>query len=285
MNESGPRDVLRSHANPTIKRLLRLRDNRQRRRSGRFLVDGWRETARAIEAGLEIVAVYLAEQPISHSGETVADRQAQTLVLKHTAQQQVLLSAELLQRISYGERSRAVVAEFVEPELALSSLRLPEHPLILVLDGIEKPGNVGAVLRCADAAGIDAVILSGAECDLYNPNAIRNSLGAVFTVPCAVATREQTQAFLIERSIGAVAARVDAAVPLWNSEALGGRSGLAIVVGSESHGLGENWQNLGGNPVPGVQIPMAGRVDSLNVSVSVALIVYEAVRRRSVNQA
>jgi TrmH family RNA methyltransferase len=187
------------------------------------------------------------------------------------------VSTEVLHKIGYGQSARGVVAEFHQPLRSLEMLSLPKSPLILVLDQIEKPGNVGAVFRCADAAGVDAVILSDA-CDLFNPNAIRGSLGAVFRVPSAVASAEQTLEYFVDRRIRVLAARVESSNPLWEIDLLGP---LAIVLGSEAEGLAERWRMAGPTPIEGIRIPMFGAVDSLNVAVSAAVISYEALRVRS----
>jgi RNA methyltransferase, TrmH family len=290
MPESGP-ETLSSPANPTIKRLVRLRDNRFRRRSKRLLVDGWRESARAISAGLELVGCYVPENQWPPDTSLLAphDRaDVETIRIAASAGKLVLVSEPLMERIGFGQSPRGIVTEFLEPDRRLDQLSLPSNPLVLVLDGIEKPGNVGAIFRCADAAGVDAVILSSCECDLHNPNAIRSSLGAVFSVPAASGSREEVQQFLMKAGVSVVAARVESAEPMWSLEMDGA---LAILVGSESHGLGEHWKSFASNAIEpseglairGVRIPMAGQVDSLNVSVSAALLVYEAVRKRTQN--
>ncbi len=267
--------VLRSTANPTVKRLVRLRDNRTRRRSQRVIVDGWRETARALEAGLRLCGLFVPNDEVESSIDTdvrhaVIDAAKNDNVLQ-------LVSSAVMEKISYGQSPREVVAEFVEPAKGIEQLQLPETPLILVLDGIEKPGNVGAVFRCADASGVDAVIVTGEGGDFFNPNAIRSSLGAVFTVPAAMATQTEAASFLQRRQIRPLAARVESSQPLWSANLSGP---LAIILGSESAGLGERWQVLDGKPIEGVRIPMAGRIDSLNIAVSAAVIVFEAIRVR-----
>lgn len=292
MAEPGP-EILSSPANPTIKRLVRLRDNRFRRRSQRMLVDGWRESARAISAGVELLACYVPENqwPPDTSSLAPHDRaDVETVVRAASSQGKsgeklVHVAQPLMERIGYGQSPRGIVAEFVEPDRRLDQLVLPPSPLVLVLDGIEKPGNVGAIFRCADAAGVDAVILSSCECDLHNPNAIRSSLGAVFTVAAAAGSREEVQNFLAKHGVSVIAARVESSEPMWSVPMDGA---LAILVGSESDGLGRHWTSLASTtpesrvnlPIRGVRIPMAGQVDSLNVSVSAALLVYEAVRKR-----
>ncbi len=281
MPESGP-ETITSSANPTIKRLVRLRDNRFRRRSRRVLVDGWRESARAIQAGLELVAVYVSDEHWPPKTESWPQHDVAALGIIRGAitasDKLVRVSDAMLAKISYGQSTRGIVAECVEPERPLAKLQLPREPLLLVLDGLEKPGNLGAIFRCADAAGVDGVILSSCDCDLHNPNAIRSSLGAVFSVPVAVAGRDAVSEFLLRHQIIPLAARVETSRPMWSTPMTGG---IAILVGSESQGLGEHWQTMPGNiPIASVKIPMAGQVDSLNVSVSAALLVYEAIRKR-----
>ena len=258
---------LRSTSNPTVRRLVRLRDNRFRRRSQRVLVDGWRECRSAIGSGLELCGLYVADEPSEFHDVVQHARRTQNL-------QRV--TPAILEKIGYGQSSRGVVAEFHQPERSLEMLSLPETPLILVLDQVEKPGNVGAVFRCADAAGVDAVILTETG-DLFNPNAIRSSLGAVFRVPSAVASAQQAADFFVDQGVRVLAARVESSNSLWESD-LGGS--LAIVLGSEAEGLADRWQTLAQTPIEGVQIPMFGVVDSLNVAVSAAVIAFEASRIR-----
>ncbi len=162
------------------------------------------------------------------------------------------------------------------PSWTLDQLELPRSPIVLVLDRIEKPGNIGAVFRCADAAGIDAVLLSDSS-DLFNPNAIRSSLGCVFHVRSASGTESQVKQFLVDRGIRAMAARVESSSTVWSADFEGP---IAIILGSEAEGLGDRWREIGNHPVEGIRIPMSGKVDSLNVSVSAAVIAFEAKRRR-----
>ncbi len=266
--------VLRSAANPTVRHLIRMRDNRARRRAGRVIVDGWRETAQAIRAGLTLCGVYLSENAELSKEDSSVKTVLQAAWQGHHRR---LVSEEVMDRISYGQSDRGVVAEFEQPVHSLENLQIPQSPFIIVLDKVEKPGNVGAVFRCADAAGVDAVILCGGSGDPFNPNAIRGSLGAVFRVPSACGSEVEVEQFLVEREIRALAARVESSVSLWSADL---SSPLALILGSEAGGLGNRWQRLGGQPIAGVQIPMSGQVDSLNVSVSAAVIAFEAARQR-----
>ena len=275
MTESKP-VVLRSTANPTIRHLVRMRDNRTRRRAQRVIVDGWRETAQALQAGLELCGVYLPES-FAIQGEDQADSSiGDVLARARTAQALNFVSESVMERIAYGQSPRGIVAEFVQPTLLLASLALPACPLLLILDQIEKPGNLGAIYRSADAAGIDAILLCDSS-DLFNPNAIRSSLGSVFHIPSASGNEQQLSQFLLEHGVRLVAARVQSSTPLWQSTLTGP---LGIILGSEAWGLGKRWHTAGDVPIEGIRIPMLGRIDSLNVSVSAAVIAMEARRQR-----
>ncbi|TWU41330.1 23S rRNA (guanosine-2'-O-)-methyltransferase RlmB [Novipirellula aureliae] len=266
-----PDIVIRSHANPTVRHLVRLRSNRTRRKEKRLLVDGWRETGQAIEAGLELVRLVVPE--------SVEDPKSDATLIERAAAEQKLTRVchAVMEKISYGDNSRGVVGEFLEPRKTLGDLQLSNTPLVLVLDCLEKPGNIGAVFRSADAAGVDAVILCGGGSDVYNPNAIRSSLGTVFSIPNVSASEADTIAFCSERGIQVVAARVESSTELWSTDLTGP---LAIVLGSEADGLGKHFSIVDKKATSAVRIPMLGAVDSLNVSVSAAVILYEAQRQR-----
>jgi TrmH family RNA methyltransferase len=278
MAESKP-IVLRSTANPTVRHLVRMRDNGARRKAGRVLVDGWRETALAIEAGLKPCGIYLPESLLEGGVKAGSEQElAIRRVLDYcsTGATGTWVSEPVMQKICYGQSNRGVVGEFERPQRRLDQLALQAAPLILVLDRIEKPGNLGAVFRCADAAGVDAVLLCESS-DPYNPNAIRSSLGSVFHVPLVEAAQDELQEFLEQRSIRVLSARVESSTPLWSVDLAGP---LAIVLGSEAAGLGDRWRTLGRRDVAGIRIPMSGRVDSLNIAVSAAVLAFEAIRQR-----
>ena len=271
---------IQSTSNPTIKRLVRLRNNRFRRQSGRVVVDGWRETAQAVKAGLQWCNLFLlSDQPptdVLDSADLAACQSVLQSAKQHHSVQ--LVSESVMQKIAYGQSGRGVVAEFTEPEHRLSDLHLPANAVVLVLDQIEKPGNIGAVFRCADAADIDAVILCDAVSDIFNPNAIRGSLGSVFSVPSASGSQAEVSEFLLDHKLRPLAARVQSSHCYWQAD---WTSPVAIILGSESGGLGDRWQQLGGQAIEAVHIPMNGSIDSLNLSVSAALLAYEALRHRA----
>lgn len=236
-------------------------------------------------SGLTCEAVYTTDDPLNDDGTAGAaasssDHSFQQDIadLRHSCQPDLWqpVTADVLRKISYGQNVRGVVAEFIEPDRSVSRLKLPPNARVLVLDSIEKPGNVGAVFRSADAAGIDAILVTGDHRDLGNPNTIRASLGAVFTVASAVGSRDQVRSLLRQGGFNVVAARVDAATSLWNVPIDGP---FAAVLGNEARGLGNHWSGDDSLPVRGIRIPMAGQIDSLNLSVSAAVIAFEIARR------
>jgi TrmH family RNA methyltransferase len=278
MSESKP-VILRSSANATLRHLIRMRDNRSRRKANRVIVDGWRETSQAIHAGLELCGIYVPES--LNNGKSNDLEPVLPVVMAHASGVNKLtwVADPLMDQISYGQSARGVVAEFIRPDSSLESLALPENPLILVLDQIEKPGNIGAVFRSADAAGVNAILMS--DCvDHYNPNSIRSSLGTIFQIPLASGTEEELCNFLSSRSINILAARVESSKLLWECEL---RGPTAIVLGSEAKGLKERWSVGNGLTIDGLRIPMAGRADSLNIAASAAIIAFEAARQRQPN--
>ena len=267
--------LLTSTQNPTVKHLVRMRDNRARRRAGRVIVDGWRETRQAILAGLMPIGFYTTENSVE---DPAADVDAVESVLSAAGDLHVAVSEPVMQKIAYGQSSRGVVAEFRRPDDSLADLELPRTGLVLVLDQFEKPGNIGAAFRCADAVGVDAVLLTPGTADRFNPNAIRSSLGTVFSIRSASAAESDVRRWLIEKGYRLVAARVESSAPLWESNLSGP---VAIIIGSEAKGLGDRWQSGSDGVVEGIRIPMSGAVDSLNASVSAAVLLYEAARQRA----
>jgi TrmH family RNA methyltransferase len=262
-------DPITSLSNPRVKAAVRLRDRRGRDKQGRILIDGLREIARAQKAGVQFVEVFVA-------AESATSPQARALLVELSQRRVPLLevSAGVLKKLAYGARNEGLIAVAEPPRRALADLGLPERALVAVLEGIEKPGNVGAVLRSADAAGVSAVIVADAGTDLFNPNCIRASLGTLFTLPVCEASTVAVRQWLRKEGFTAYAARVDAAVDYRQVE-MAPRS--AIVLGSEARGLSATWSEP---DVTAVKLPMLGMADSLNVSVTAAVLFYEALRRR-----
>ncbi|MBQ2229402.1 MAG: RNA methyltransferase, partial [Bacteroidales bacterium] len=184
------------------------------------------------------------------------------------------VSREVYDKVAYRGGTEGVIAEMKARERRLEDLDLPRNPLIMVLEAVEKPGNLGAVLRSADAAGADAVIICDPLTDLYNPNLIRASIGAVFTVPVAVCTSSEAIAWLKSRGIRILTAQLQDSSLYYDCDM---RCGTALVMGTESTGLTAQWREAADAHI---RIPMLGELDSLNVSVSAAILLFEAVRQR-----
>jgi TrmH family RNA methyltransferase len=254
--------------NPRVKEAVKLRDHRDRQRSGRFVIDGVREVWRAVEAGVEVLEVFACPQ---HLDEPTL-RWVEVLAAGTARVFQV--TPAILAKLAYGDRSEGLVAVARTPERSLEALRLPGRPLVVVLETPEKPGNVGAVLRTADAAGASAVVVADPATDLYNPNAIRASLGAIFTVPVCAAESTAVLRWLRDQRLAIYTARVDGLVTYTD---VSYAEPCAIVLGSEAHGLTDLWR---GEDITSIALPMRGRVDSLNVSTTAAVLLYEALRQR-----
>lgn len=273
MTDSWTRPTLTSAANPRLRAAVSLRDRRDRMRSGRLLVDGIREVARALDGGVTLVELYVAAGPAGDPEIAALAARARAFGVPV-----VPIAPNLLAMLSYGQRASGVVAVATAPDSSLAALRLREPlPLIGVLEDVEKPGNLGAICRSADGAGLDALIAVGgsaASADPWNPNAVRASLGTVFTLPLAVATTPDVLAWLRERGLRVIAARVDASVPYTEADLTGA---VALVLGSEASGLTTAWS---GSDVTAVRLPMRGSADSLNVSAAAAVLFYEARRQR-----
>jgi len=281
-------DKIESPHNPRLKALARLRTSRGRKRETVFLIDGVRETLRAILAGQPLESVILCRDYLD---EGVFQRVAMACA---GASVEVLeASPQAFDKIAFGQREEGVVAVAKCRPTDLQAWPTPTAGSIyLVLESIEKPGNLGAIFRTADAFGISGIILTQAVVLPENPNAIRASLGTIFSIPYAVADNESTQNWLATHKIFAYAARVQAAQTYWDVAyfAGGGRTGVsasdragggqpvvAIVLGSEARGLSPTWQ---GSRALGVSIPQMGIADSLNLSVATAVLVSEVARQR-----
>jgi TrmH family RNA methyltransferase len=261
--------------NPRIKQAIKLRDRHGRDDRQRIIIDGRREIERALAGGVQLTELFIEADVLPPDVEKQLARQARACgadVLDVTAM--------VMQKLAFGERHEGVVATAKPPDASLAAFtaKLKSQttpPLIAIVEGVEKPGNVGAILRTADAAGLSGLIVCAGRTDLFNPNAIRASLGAIFTVPVASASLAETKAFLKDQQLKAFAARVDGAIDYTAADY---RSPCVIILGSEAEGLSHAWQ---GSDVQAIRLPMLGQVDSLNVSVTAAVLFYEALRQRS----
>lgn len=266
--------VIESPANPRIRDAARLRERRERETTGLTLVDGGREALRAIESGAIVETAFVCPPLIATTeAKRVAEKLGQDVGPFGASIEVVEVGERAFGKIAYGDRSDGVVLVVRAPRSAVADLMLPPNPLVVVTEDVEKPGNVGAILRSADAVGAAAVIAAGGT-DLFNPNVIRASVGTVFSMPVAAAPAGEVVAWLREHHIRIVATRVDAERLHVEADMTGP---VALVLGSEAAGLSNAWRSP---DVEAVRLPMAGVADSLNVSVAAAVVLYEAWRQR-----
>ncbi len=257
-------DIITSAQNPKIKKLLQLQQkSSERRKEGLFVVEGRRELMHCLEAGYEVDTLFYCNNVSSD----VAD-------LMSSCKRAFAVSADVYAKIAYRGSTEGVVAEVKSRHHTLADLKLSEHPLIVVLESVEKPGNLGAVLRSADAAGADAVIVCDPLTDLYNPNLIRSSLGAIFSVQSAACTSEECIEYLKAKGISILTAQLQDSSLYYETDM---KRATAIVIGTESTGLSDAWRLAADAHI---RIPMLGKMDSLNASVSAAILLFEAVRQR-----
>jgi RNA methyltransferase, TrmH family len=252
--------------NERVKFAVSLQNRRDRDKAGLFLIEGYRELKRAVDAGRKIQTVFVCPELFLGKNEEELIRACKALVLE--------CSKEVFAKMSYRDRPDGMLAIAPQHHLDLEDLVLKENPFLLVAESIEKPGNLGSILRSSDAAGVDGVIVCDRTTDIHNPNVVRSSIGTLFTVPVLEADGMSTLSFLKKNKIALVAAtphakqeftQVDLTVP------------LAIVVGTEQYGLSENWMNQADIAV---RIPMCGVADSLNVASATTLLLYEVLRQR-----
>ena len=261
--------MITSVQNPRVKAAARLRDRQGRSDQGRIIIDGLREIGLALAAEIGVVELY-------YFSGLCEDEEHRRLIanVEQQGAEIIEVAPHVMEKLSFGHRVEGLVAVAQPPQKSLADLKLGADPFVVVVEAIEKPGNLGAILRTADAAGVSAVIVADGRTDLFNPNAIRASLGAIFTVPVCAANGDEAQAWLREQKLRLLATRVDGSVEYTQVDY---RGGVAIILGSEARGLSERWQ---GADVTPVRLPMLGRVDSLNLSATAAVLFYEALRQR-----
>jgi RNA methyltransferase, TrmH family len=257
-----------SPANPRIKHLVALRRRRVRDDAQVTLVEGYSELELALAAGVRPIALYYSPGLIGGYEADMTDLAAEA------GAELVLVSPEVFRKIAYRESPDGWLAVVPAVRAELSALCLPADPLVLICQGVEKPGNLGAILRTADAAGVAAVIATEPGTDWGNPNVIRASKGTVFSVPVATSTSMLVMTWLADHGLPVVATTPDASTLLGQADL---RGPTAIAVGSEKDGLSSEWLERADRCV---RIPMFGRADSLNVATSAAIACYEAVRQR-----
>ena len=256
-------EIISSAQNPKVKELLSLREKSSlRREKSLFIVEGRREIGHALEASFKARTLFFCPQA---GGDPSG----------YDAEMTIEVSPAVYARMALREGTEGLLAVMRGSAPGLADLKLGENPLVMVLEGVEKPGNLGAVLRSADAAGADAVIICDPLTDIFNPNLIRSSLGAVFTVPVACTGSAEAAAWLKERGVRILTAQLQDSHLYYDTPMTGG---TAIVVGSEATGLSNIWREAADAHI---RIPMLGSMDSLNASVSAAILLFEAVRQRN----
>ena len=264
--------IVTSPTNPKVKRLVRLRNRRNRDAEGVFLIEGFRELSRAADTGTRIDELYVCEDLFLGTNEpALVDRIASAGSRCH------FLAPTPFRKIAYRDRPEGLLAVAPQFDTRLSQLDLPQDALLLVAEAIEKPGNLGTMMRTADAAGAAAVVVADPTTDPYNPNVVRASLGSLFTVPLGVAPAVEVMRWLAAGGIRPVVTTPAARIDYWDAHYAGM---VAVVVGSEQYGLSEGW--LDGR-YQAVRIPMAGSADSLNASTAAGIVLFEAVRQRAVH--
>lgn len=268
------RELITSAQNPKIKRLLALqKDSSLRRECSLFVLEGRRELEHCMDAGYEPDSVFICHELLSRAG--VDPREWPGAKTAGRGFRIFEVSEEVYEKAAYRGGTEGVIAEIKSRSTSLGGLKLPDNPLIVVLEAVEKPGNIGAVLRSADAAGADAVLICDPLTDLYNPNLIRASIGAVFTLPCVACTSAEALEWLRSRGIRILTAQLQDSALYYDTDM---RGPTAIVMGTESTGLSRQWRDAASARI---RIPMLGSLDSLNVSVSAAILLFEAVRQRA----
>ncbi len=259
-----------SAANERLKRALRLRDRADRDRERQVLIEGYREVRRALEGGWRVRELFFCRPLFLGTNED------EILERCRASGADLLDCGEAaFQKLSYRDRPDGLVAVAEQRRLTLDDLKLPANPLLLVIEGVEKPGNLGTMLRTADAGGVHAVIVCDPRTDLFNPNTVRSSVGSLFLIQAAVATTEETMAWLRARGIRSYAATPSAQRAHFDCDLA---RAAALVVGSEQYGLSEAWLQGADERI---LIPMHGRCDSLNVASAATILIFEAARQRA----
>lgn len=252
--------------NPFIKSLVQLQEKAKvRKQTGTFLIEGKREIELALKVGYEL-------ETILFLSDIISEKQLNDLTIKPL--NVIEISKDVYQKLAYRDTTEGILAIAKTKSLALSNLKLSKNPLILVGESLEKPGNLGAILRTADAANIDAVIIANPKSDLYNPNIVRSSVGCLFTRQIAVGTTEEVIAYLKANSINIYSATLQDSTEYHTQNYT---TPTALVVGTEATGLSEKWRT---ESTKNIIIPMQGEIDSMNVSVAAAILLFEAKRQR-----
>jgi len=253
--------------NPRIKEAIKLEKASERKNRKLFVAEGYREISKAFNAGFDFETIFYCPDLISEIHAQFLKRAVKA--------ERISVSHKVYEKMAYRENTDGLIGIGKWKEPSLEDIPAKSDGLYLVIETVEKPGNLGAILRTADAAGVDAVIVCDSQTDLYNPNVIRSSLGCLFTNRVINTSTEECISFLKERRIHILAAALQNSRLYYDTDM---RKSTAIVLGSEDKGLSESWRKAAGQII---RIPMLGEADSLNVSVSAAILTFEAIRQRN----
>ncbi len=262
--------TITSFQNPLIKQIVLLQEkSRERRKTHLFVIEGLREISLALKGGYLLKTLLFCPEIISEEALFILKKAI-------TAETEfIAITAEIYQKLAYRSSTEGVLAIAKSKNLELANLQpATKNPLILIAEAPEKPGNIGALLRTADAANVDAVIIANPKTDMYNPNIIRSSVGCLFTNNVATGSISEIISFLKEKKINIYCAALQASVQY---DSIDFREASAIVVGTEATGLSEEWLQ---NSTQNIIIPMQGEIDSMNVSVAAGILIFEAKRQR-----
>jgi len=260
-------ETISSRQNPKIKNLILLQKHRERVKQGIFIVEGLKEISKAVQANYQFESVF-------YNPKIFEPGRLESFFRVNAPKQFYEVSPEVYAKIAYRENSGGLVVLAKPKQHSPDSARLPENPLIVVIEGVEKPGNIGAIYRTADAAGVNAILICGSKTDLYNPNTVRASLGCIFTVPTIISSTKKAIGWLKDSGIRIFCTHLQAAIPYHKTDFT---SPSAIVMGTEDTGISEEWAQASD---ANIIIPMSGAADSMNVSASAAVIIFEARRQR-----
>ncbi len=259
--------LISSLQNSSVKNIVKLTKARERKAQNLFVIEGARELSLALAGDYCVEEVYVCRD--------LFESTRYPDVLNSIDEDKIIeISLQVFEKVSYRTSSDGVIALTRPKSHTLSDINLSDNPFVIILEAVEKPGNLGAILRSADAAAVDAVIVCDPQTDIYNPNVVRSSVGALFTVQTAVCTSQEAMDWLDQNSIASYAAELEASVWYHDIDYCGPS---AILMGTEAEGLTDRWLNYA---TKRIKIPMRGRIDSLNVSVSTAVLTFEAMRQR-----
>jgi len=262
--------LIESLQNERVKRAVKLRDRKGREKQGRIVVDGLREIRLALDSQVDIVELFDCDS------DSQATDIAQIIKIANERQIECIkVVPRVFDKLSFGQRSCGLVAIARTPKAKLAEWQCPKSPLIAVLEGVEKPGNLGAVIRSADGANVSAVFVADGRTDIYNPNSIRASVGTVFSMPVFADSAANIQQWLLENNVAIVTADASGPREFFDTDLT---QPTAIVLGNEAEGLSSIWRD---DEVTCVRIPMLGIADSLNVSTTAGILFYEALRQRT----